>query len=219
MSSPRPSFSSRKRPHGFTLLEVSLALAASAVLLSAVYGVFSKAIHLRDDATERTRQSRTRVRAAAILREDLRNARISGGTLAAVLQGARDPQGSQFPGTLTLTTTTARPGPETPGSDLQQVHYFVADAPRQANAGVLVRTEQTHLLAPVTEEPAQEILIDQVTALEPGFFDGQTWMERWNYTPENPALPQAIRVTVRRANGNAPLEVTVPWTTQTIDVP
>lgn len=219
MSATRPHLSSPNRPRGFTLLEVSLALAASAVLLSAVYGVFSKAIHLRDDATERTRQSRARVRAAGILSDDLRNARISGGALAAVLQGSRDPQGGQFPGTLTLATTTARPGQDTPGGDLQQVHYFVADDTRQANAGVLVRTAQTNLLAPVTEEPAPEILIDQVTALEPGFFDGQTWTERWDYTPENPALPQAIRVTVRRSNGNAPLEVTVPWTTQTIAAP
>ncbi len=219
MSFVPPFLSPRNRPRGFTLIEVSLALAASAVLLSAVYGVFSKAIHLRDDATERTRQSRARTRAAAILRSDLQNARISGGTLAAVLQGSRDAQGSQFPGTLTLTTTTGRPGQDTPGGDLQEVHYFVADANGQSDAGVLVRTTQLNLLAPVTEEPPQEILIDGVTALEPAFFDGQTWTERWDYTPDNPALPQALRVTIRRSNGAAPLEITVPWTTQTSATP
>src|SRR4051794_29505405 len=34
---------------GFTLIELILALAACAVLMAAVYGVFSKAIHLRNE--------------------------------------------------------------------------------------------------------------------------------------------------------------------------
>src|SRR5687768_8743449 len=76
-----------KRRHAFTLLEVLMALAAGAVILTAIYGVFSKAVHLRDSATDRAREVRVRARAVSILRNDLRNARISGGELAATLQG------------------------------------------------------------------------------------------------------------------------------------
>jgi len=61
----------------FTLIEMIMALAACAVILTAVYGVFTRAIHLRNDATERVSASRSRAHAAAVLRNDLRNARIS----------------------------------------------------------------------------------------------------------------------------------------------
>jgi prepilin-type N-terminal cleavage/methylation domain-containing protein len=70
---------------GFTLIELALSLAAGAVVLVAIFGVFSRAIHLRDDATQRTRAVGVQAHAVDVLRDDLRQARISGGTLAAGL--------------------------------------------------------------------------------------------------------------------------------------
>ena len=100
--------------HGFTLLELVMALAASAVILAAIYGVFSRAVHLRDDATARTRESRVRAHAAAVIRDDLRHAFISGSTtatsLALKLTGSAEGTASSFPGYLTFTTTTGRAG-------------------------------------------------------------------------------------------------------------
>ena len=47
---------------GFTLVEVLLASVAGALILASLYGLYSRAFHLRDDATERTRHARLRVR-------------------------------------------------------------------------------------------------------------------------------------------------------------
>ena len=91
---------------GFTLIEILMAMAACGVILAAIYGVFSKAIHLRDRATERVRTVRLQARALTVLRNDLRNGLISGGKLAATLQGSRTAQNSSFPGYLRFTTTT-----------------------------------------------------------------------------------------------------------------
>ena len=101
----------------FTLLELVMALAASAIILAAIYGVFSRAVHLRDDATTRVREARVRGHAAAVLRDDLRNALISGSTtataLGSMLTGSQERKESSFPGYLAFTTTTGRDADDT----------------------------------------------------------------------------------------------------------
>ena len=87
----------KTRTFGFTLLEMSLALVMGSMILIAIYGVFSRAMHLRNDATERTRLVRVQAHALNILRNDLRGARISGGSLASVLTSSAQSQTSGFP--------------------------------------------------------------------------------------------------------------------------
>ncbi len=208
--------------HAFTLIELMTALAASALLLSALYGVFSKAIHLRDDATARTRQAHLRARAENILRNDLRNAFISGGTLAAVLEGSETAQGSSFPGYLKFTTTTARDSEDEVAADVQQVEYFISTDPNVSDTktGRLVRTVETDLLTQTRETPPEEALLSGVQSMEVTFFDGQDWKSSWQVTTDDKTLPQAIRVRLLPATEStttqaAPiLEVLVPWVTQ-----
>lgn len=208
----------------FTLIEMIMALSATALILTAIYGVFSKAIHLRDDATERTRAARVQARAATIIRNDLRNARISGGELAAILQGSQEAPTSSFRGYLKFTTTTARGDDVQLAGDLQQVEYFIAADAESADrrAGVLVRALDRNLLAPVREEPPQEPLLTGVESMEVTFYDGQSWQDTWEVKPEDDpkVLPEAVRVTIRQAvespaTGKPPLvDVIVPWSTQ-----
>ena len=207
----------------FTLIEMIIALAACVVVLGAIYGVFSRAIHLRDNAIERTREMRIRSRAVAVLRNDLLNARISGGTLAASLVGSEESDRSSFPGYLKFTTTTARAAASALIADLQQVEYYIANDPQASGrkAGILVRTIERNLLAQTREEPPEEALLDGVGAMELSFFDGQNWNPTWEATPENKTLPQAIRVTIEFAPAEdggipPPIEVLTPWTTQPV---
>src|SRR5688572_12909553 len=97
----------------FTLIELVLSLGACAVILVAVYGLFSKAVHLRNDATERTRVARLQSRAISIIRNDLQNALISGGKMAAVLGTTADRNASRFPGFVKMTTTGGSDSGET----------------------------------------------------------------------------------------------------------
>jgi len=206
----------------FTLIELVLAMAACAVLLTAIYGLFSKAVHMRDDATARTREARVRARAANVIRNDLRNAIISGGTLAATLEGSQQSPGGSFPGFLKFTTTTTPDVNDVPDADVQEVQYYiVADtAAAGQNAGVLVRATNRNLLATATETPVEETLLAGVESMEVSFFDGTSWQETWQVTTEDKALPEAVRVRIlpARASGSehasAAIEVLVPWTTQ-----
>lgn len=213
----------------FTLIELLLALAACAVLLTAVYGVFSRAVHLRDNATEHVREARVRARAETVLRNDLRNARISGGTLAAELEGSQSGQSGKFPGYLRFTTTTAQDLVENaldvPATDLQRVEYYVATDPNGTDpgAGRLVRTVEHDLLQTLEQSAPEEPLLPGVESMEVAFFDGTSWQESWDYT-ESKTVPEAVRVRIQpsadasNAKGSktkaAPIEVLVPWTTQ-----
>lgn len=220
MNAPRSS-----RALGFTLIELVVATAACAIILAAVYGVFSRAVHLRDDATARIREARVGARAAAVLRNDLCNARISGGTLAATLEGSQAGPGGSFPGYLRFTTTTARDivegAQDTPAPDVQRVEYFIASDPNAADpkTGRLVRNVESDLLTTTEQAPAEELLLlPGVESMEVAFYDGGAWQESWNYE-ESKTVPQAVRVRIYPAATSAqpkpaPIEVLVPWTTQ-----
>ena len=206
----------------FTLIELVLAMAACAVLLVAIYGFFSKAVHLRDDLMARTREARVRAHAAGVIRNDLRNAIVSGGTLAAVLTGSQQSPGGSFPGYLKFTTTTTPDADEVPNPDVQQVEYYIVTDPAAADekAGMLVRAHTRHLLATTAEEATEEPLLAGMDAMEVEFFDGTDWQESWEVTAEDETLPEAVRVRLypaRKAAGDsapAPIEVLVPWTVE-----
>ncbi len=220
---------SSRDARGFTLLEILMAISASAMILSAIYGVFSRAIRLRDDATARSREARLSARAETVIRNDLRNALVSGGSMAKILEGAPEGAQSSYPGYLKFTTTTANGSGEEIVPDVQQVEYFiVADtAATDTKSGRLVRAIDRNLLAAVREKPPEEPLLIGVEAMEVSFYDGQSWQTTWELAEGDTTLPEAVRVTIRRAAANGtraaanatrvaqrPIEILVPWTTQ-----
>jgi len=210
---------------GFTLLELIMALAASAVILAAIYGVFSRAVHLRAEAMIHARTAGLRLRAAALLRDDLRHALLSGSQaptpVAATLLGSAQAPGSSFPGYLRFTTTTGRDLDDTPIADVQRVEYYIVDDPEATDrqAGLLVRTVDRAILAQTAEAPREEPLLHGLERMEVEFYDGTAWQAAWEFTATDPTLPQAVRVRLYptpAAPGQTvpPIEILVPWTTQ-----
>jgi type II secretion system protein J len=212
----------RRRDVGFTLIELVMAMAACAIVLAAIYGVFSKAVHLRDNAIERTKIARLRLHAANMIRKDLANAIVSGGTLAATLTGSRQGGEGGFPGYLKFTTTTGHDGQVDGVADVQEVEYYIAADKESSDrrSGVLVRTVERALLAPNREQPAEERILSGVESMEVTFYDGGDWKDSWEVTDDDKTLPKAVRVRVlvsREKSGNEtplPMEIVVPWMTQ-----
>ena len=209
-----------KRVAAFTLMEMILALAASAVILTAIFGVFSKAIHLRDDATARTRTARLRAHALNVLRNDLANARVTGGTertLANSLEGSSETHGGSYPGYLKFTTTTQVDDLDDPSADVQEVEYYIANDPDVVDrkAGLLVRTTNRDLMSTTRSQPIENALLPDVTSMEVSFLDGTDWKSSWAISDTDQTLPAAVRVRLQCAS-SGPIEVLVPWTTQTL---
>lgn len=233
-----------RRPHAFTLIEILLASVASAMILIVINAIFVRAIHLRDNATERVRETRLRTRAEHAIRDDLQCALVSGGILASTLSGGSNsgagPGGASFPGYLKLMTTNGRSASGQAASDMQRVEYYVTRDPNAtgdgaANAGRLVRAVTRDLLAATPTVSREETVLAGVQSLQVQFYDGTSWLDAWEFdsdtaaasastggttiTTGNTTLPEAIRVDVRRTPkvGGVtvpPVEVLVPWTTQ-----
>ena len=210
-----------KRASAFTLIELLMALVASAVILAAIYGVFSKAIHLRDNAMHRTRDVRVRAHATAILRNDLRNALVSGGTLAAALEGSAQSQGGGFPGYLKFTTTTAKDVDDELGGDVQEIEYYITRDTEAADqkAGVLIRTINRDILNTTKQALPEERVLAGLESMEVSFYSENSWKTSWEVTTDEKTLPEAVRVTLQPVADQdgikpAPIEVLVPWTTQ-----
>jgi prepilin-type N-terminal cleavage/methylation domain-containing protein len=173
---------------GFTLIEILLASAAAALVLVAVYGVFTNAMKLRDVATERVRESRERMRATKVIRDDLRNALISGGLLASVVEGDATQSGagnSGFPGYLKIMTTNGKDTDDDLWGDVQQVEYYIVKDPTNTtgvtNAGELVRAVTRDLLDTTTPPPKEEPILERVESLKVAFYDGTNWQTSWDY--------------------------------------
>ena len=178
----------RRGGGGFTLIEVMLASVMAAMILLAVYAVFSRAIKLRDSGTARMRLFQVRTRASRTIRTDLENAWISGGVLANVLESSTtgsDSLDSAVPGYFKFTTTTGKDTSDDLYGDVQQVEYYIAkDDSAQSGAtpsGKLVRVLTRDLLdETATETSNEEQLLAGVQSFTVSFYDGTTWQTAWS---------------------------------------
>ena len=197
MNQPHPHFknpgpSPARRHGGFTLLEVIIAAAIASILMICIYGVFSSAIKMRDNATERNRMARLRGRAVNVIRTDLENALVSGGILASTLQGDSNGTdgGASFPGYLRFTTTGGKDTGTEMYGDVQQVEYYIVRDPTnttQTDGGDLVRTVTRDLLDSTQNVTHQEQVMSGVKSFQVAFYDGSTWQPSWQISGSNSA--------------------------------
>jgi type II secretion system protein J len=212
--------SSRRR--AFTLIEMLLAVFMASILLAALYALFGRAVHLREQAAAHERDSRLRAHALAVLRNDLMNARVSGGVMAATLDGETTSTLSTFPGYLHFTTTTGRDDPDNQYGDTQEVEYYIDTDPNtgSSTSGQLVRMVYRVVLAETRTISSEDRLLPGVTSMTLSFYDGTEWNDTWQVTDDAPDLPVAVRVTLnleapdKNSAVPPPLEVLVPWEIQ-----
>ena len=176
------------RRGAFTLIELLLASAAAALILIIINSVFVRAIKLRDDATERVRDTRLRARAEHAIRDDLQSALVSGGILASTLVGGTSstsgPGGASYPGYLQMTTSNGHSTSGIVASDVQQVEYYIEKDPNgsaETKGGVLVRALTRNLLATAPTVDKQEAILGGVESLQVQFYDGATWQDTWEF--------------------------------------
>ena len=206
----------------FTLIEILLASAAAALVLAAIYGVYLHAIKLRETTMQHTTDSRLRERASRIIRADLRNALVSGGLFASIVQGDSansDGMNSSLPGYLKFTTTTGRDDDDNLYGDVQQVEYYVVKSNSSGQpGGTLVRSVTRDLLNTVntgeTQPTDQQDILQSVQSMQVAFYDGTNWQTSWSFnsadsstsgtggstasTSGSETLPAAVRVDIQQ---------------------
>jgi general secretion pathway protein J len=204
---------------GFTLLEMLLALAVSAIVLAGIGGVFYSAIRLRERTAALVDASAPLYQALAFLRRDLQGVMPPGGIMAADFKLGAISSGLIQGNGLQFSTTTGIIKDDAPWGDVQDVVYELRDPTERSYTGGkdLIRSVTRNLLPTTTQDAADQWLIGNVQSLEVAAFDGNEWRDSWDSSLGDTNLPVAVRVRIQLAGDNPsdgrkrePIEMVVP---------
>jgi prepilin-type N-terminal cleavage/methylation domain-containing protein len=208
---------------GFTLIEVLLAMAISAIVLAAIGGVFFSAFRLRDRTAALLDESAPVYQAVSFLRRDLLGALPPGGLLAGDFRcgtgtgigmgsGASTGAGSGASSglsqnlSLQFSTTTGLINSDLPTCDIQEIVYELRDAGSGAGRGnkQLIRSVARNVLTSGILETDDQPLLSNVESVEFACYDGYQWRDTWDTSLSDTNLPTAVRIRVQLAGGNLP---------------
>ncbi len=185
-----------QRQQGFTLIEVLVATAISALLLAAAYGIFSSVSATRD----RLEKEGDAFHLARVLFDrlgrELRGAFYSPQTAGSRFAGGTDKTGRPY---LELVTTAATP--LSGGSGLVVVRY------RQVQdndlGGMLLRDEFPLYDKAPAQQPDQRLAAG-ITDLRLRFRRGDDWQDQWQADQQG-GLPDMVEVTLAISAGEEEL--------------
>lgn len=191
----------------FTLMEVMLALAVTAIVLVAINAVFFTAMHLRESATYAVEESLPIEQTLSTLRRDLEGAMApaTDGILSGDFKvGDVSSVGLNQPVDIELYTTTGALHENEPWSEVQKVTYELRPSgDRSVPGNDLIRSVTRNLLATVTPQPDDRWMMGGVQSIEFSCYDGSQWRTYWDTTSTDTNLPSAVRVTLRLAGDNS----------------
>lgn len=179
----------------FTLIEIVLALAISAVVLVAINTLFFGAMKLRARVTEAAEQNLPLDRAETVMKQDLLSI-VPVGVLAG-------PMGTDAPGIsgspapmLEIYTASGTVTADAPWGDVQKIDYTLQPPTNRVTytGRDLVRGVTRNVLASSPTSPEPQTLLQDVQNLQFSYFDGTNWNNTWSTTLSN--IPLAIRVMV-----------------------
>jgi type II secretion system protein J len=212
---------------GFTLLELLVATAISAIVLLVINATFFAALRLHNTTHEKIDNDLVVQRALGIVRKDLAgimlpaNPQATTNKLAGQLTSdpmstnSMDGMGERI--TPDITTSSGQIDGWTPFAEVQMVSYYLAPAVDGGPTKDLVRVVTRNLLPAADPTTDNQRLLPGVTSAAISFFDGQYWGDTWDSTTTS-TLPTAIKfslVLAPRDNAGprsdpSPIELIVP---------
>lgn len=186
--------------HAFTLIEVVFATMAFAVILLVMKMTLAGALSMRKRIDSRMNWENHNTIALSILKKDLENIIITGGSHAGEIYS----DNSSTSGQIEFFTTSGHISDSLPWGDIQKVRYFLGNSilsqygmNTSTNLGQsLLREVTRNVAALIQNTPETMELMAGVDSLTFQFFNGVTWEATWDSTTSDPAIPLAVRATL-----------------------
>jgi type II secretion system protein J len=191
---------------GFTLIEVLLALAILAAVITVVYASFSSAsqnVERAEAVRDGTDLARTLI---ARISDDIANAYCKTGMQGTFFYGKKeekDLSGNKYRlDSLSLTTLTNWRKPDSKETDLWEVGYFFQEKP-EGKGYVMMRSERRNLNSQESssEEVTEYEITDLVEGLQLRYYDGSQWADGLG-SSASCVRPTAVEMTLTLASGN-----------------
>ena len=210
--------------HGFTLIEVILAIGIASIVLITVNAVFFSALRLRN-ATQNLVDNATPVeQTLTFMERDLECAVTPTNGTSKIISGAFRvgdimSSGNGQPVSIELSTATGALSQNQPWSDIQRVTYELRTPAGANNQGKdLIRSVTRNLLSSSTPQVQDQWMMSGVQSLTLSCYDGTKWWNSWDttsLTSPNTNLPVAVKVDIQPAgNQMSPIELVVPIDSQ-----
>lgn len=198
-----PGIASR---HGFTLIEVVLAMLMASILAVALYTAMSTATRAARSATASVEPMRQVNIAADLMRQDLDSVLPPTGILAGPFMGTHLPGPTGDNDSLEFYSIGADPNPD----PLNATH--LSEGIRRIEIGirtdvsppVLVRRITRNLMPSSEALVEEEILCRDVQSFSVRYFDGQNWQENWDSTSVGDILPLSVALTIELTDPQNP---------------
>jgi type II secretion system protein J len=180
---------------GFTLLEMLVALVLMAILAAGLY----MSLHIGFDARARAERILAAPHSASvameIIRRDVACALPPTGVLAGTFLGT-DAQAETSPADADTLAFHCMAQDAARGAPVTHRHEYALAAIENEELTGLVCRVRSNLLAPTEQEPVEEVICRRVTALNLRYYDGVEWVDSWDSTTRENALPMAIEVSM-----------------------
>lgn len=192
---------------GFTLLELLIAISITAVISVSLYASLRTAFKARETAQRSVEPARTAELAFDFLRSDIESAVVPNGTLRGPFVGTDLPSNGGGDGDYlefyTLGNSQADSARLGVAGEVRRVELQVAADANNGRDQVLLRRVYGNLLATVEPLPYDEIICRGLVGMNLRYFDGYSWLDSWDSTQNENAIPSAVEVTLEfRQPGN-----------------
>lgn len=220
----------RASVRAFTLLELLVATAISAIVLLVINATFFGALRLHNTTQASIDEDLVLQRTLSIVRKDLAGIMVPAnpqattstlsGQLTSEATSINDLDSTSERVTPDLYTNSGKIDGWTPYADVQMVSYYLSPSPDGGSAKNLVRLVTRNLLPVVETTSESQTLLTGVTSAGISYFDGENWLDTWD-SATTTSLPRAIKFSLVLAPRDnvprdlAPVELIVPVVVKT----
>ena len=208
-----------KSNRAFTLIEVLVATAMFATIISALYALFHSALKTRENAFRVFETDLSRHYVTILIKRDIVNTVLPTGVLAGGFIGEKEESGLVRMDKLEFFTSSGIVVEDDKWGDIEKIEYYLEESTESPGKMDFVRAVTRNLLPSIEEEPVGEHLFKNVESLKILYYDGESWQDTWDSTTQNNELPKAVDMLIEfpssENNEIYPVRLVIPLVPET----